>query len=920
MQANRVESSLADAFHNCCTAAYITVSNNVAIDPGDDCYPVVSYTGNATPAHDITITGNRCDISSARGLVVSGGYNVAFAGNTVSGALACMFFGTETGYLTTYAVTATGNTCINSGSRSGVVLSNVMVPGLSAAIPTRDINIVGNVITSAERSCLFVGSNAGLNSVINVNFSSNTCRGLGDANSAQAILAFGVTNLIINNNFFSDWSQGGFTTTPGTNNSGMLSLNENTWTNMNFANSGGARIADIESDSWSMITIKGNYEIDGAHPLAQLIFITGCGVCMIDGNMGQTTTQTITGITAGYWNNPSGTNATYSPVLSRRGHHIHCERLCDNLCPDRRSDLWEASPPAARPARRSSPLAERLRRLAGSVRCTNLTRLLDGSQRPPPNGIDNHNRHPGRHNRGVRRYPVQVRSVLMTTVYLVGNGAGSFPRQPSTVSASIECWGAGGAGSSGGVGGASAGYAKKNTLALTSGTPVAFLLGAPGTTDSQAGGDTWFSASGTVIANGGGSATTRIGDTTFAGAAGNTNAPGSGCGGSGAAGPGGAGNLGGGSIAASGAGGGGGGNGGGTIGADSTIGAGGAGGNGFRGTGGASHSNGGRGAGAGGADAGGAAGVAGDDYDYGGGGGGGSGTGVSTVGATPGGGGGGGGVARSGGYAIIKLSYAGSDPDQIVSLGTITTLQIPPNFAPLIKGEFWGGGAGGGTGAAASSKGGGGGGTYTRKNALAVTASGTLTVAIGAGGAAQVAGGTTTVSTVTAPGGGTTSTTTAGAAGSAGANGDATNQGAAGGAGLGAAGDVGGGGGGSGGTDGAGVAGSAGTATQTTGAGGRGDSTSGGLGGATAGATNTAGNPGAANAKGGGGGSGSGGSSTAKLGGAGGWPGGGGGGGGGGATSNTGGAGAGGAVILTNIPSVVTPYHPDTQRAPMLAQ
>src|SRR4051812_34035362 len=108
----------------------------------------------------------------------------------------------------------------------------------------------------------------------------------------------------------------------------------------------------------------------------------------------------------------------------------------------------------------------------------------------------------------------------MTTVYIVGNGSGSFT-PASTVTAKVEVWGAGAAGHTNGVGGTGGGYAAKNSQSLTAGTPVAFQLGAPGAAIDANGGDTWFSSSATVIAQGGGSATTQIGDTTFVGGVGN---------------------------------------------------------------------------------------------------------------------------------------------------------------------------------------------------------------------------------------------------------------------------------------------------------------------------------------------------------------------------------------------------------------
>src|SRR5579859_1706235 len=143
----------------------------------------------------------------------------------------------------------------------------------------------------------------------------------------------------------------------------------------------------------------------------------------------------------------------------------------------------------------------------------------------------------------------------MTTIYIIGNGAGIF-NPASTVSAKIECWGAGQGGATSCSGG---GYSAKNSFSLTAGTQVPFFLGSnTGNT-----GDCWFNSNTTVIANGGGSSTSRIGDTTFAGGAGGvyTGSGTNGGGGGGAGGPNGAGNAGGNTTGTGG--GGGGGNGGG---------------------------------------------------------------------------------------------------------------------------------------------------------------------------------------------------------------------------------------------------------------------------------------------------------------------------------------------------------------------
>ncbi len=79
----------------------------------------------------------------------------------------------------------------------------------------------------------------------------------------------------------------------------------------------------------------------------------------------------------------------------------------------------------------------------------------------------------------------------------------------------IECWGGGAGGvddtgpSAGGGGGGGGAYSKLNTLSVTPGTSYTVNVGAGGGS-AAAGGDTWFSTTGTVIAKGGavGSGTT----------------------------------------------------------------------------------------------------------------------------------------------------------------------------------------------------------------------------------------------------------------------------------------------------------------------------------------------------------------------------------------------------------------------------
>lgn len=251
----------------------------------------------------------------------------------------------------------------------------------------------------------------------------------------------------------------------------------------------------------------------------------------------------------------------------------------------------------------------------------------------------------------------------------------------------IECIGGGASGGAGGD------YAKISNLTLTPGNNVIYAVGAGGSGGS-AGGDTWFNgmnaASASVVAKGGGRATTSVGDVVRAGGPGGTTDIGGG-GGGGAGGPSGVGARGGNGASVTGGGGGGGGANGGSAGGDAVGGTGGAGGNGPDGTGGGA-ANGGAGSnggGGGGRNADGGPGGSGgtsvvwiqtsDSATAGpGGGGGGGGAGPQSTGgaggrgANYGGGGGRGGLGKqtrgasgSGGQGIIVITYTPKIEDPI---------------------------------------------------------------------------------------------------------------------------------------------------------------------------------------------------------------------------------------------------------------
>lgn len=258
----------------------------------------------------------------------------------------------------------------------------------------------------------------------------------------------------------------------------------------------------------------------------------------------------------------------------------------------------------------------------------------------------------------------------MAVVYLTTGTEWEVPDGVDLVYA--EAWGGGEAGiaAANGAGGRGGAYARA-VIDVSALSTVPYTIGAGGTTSGENGGDTTFLDGSTLVAPGGGSATSAVGDFTASGGTGGTAGNSAGGGGGGAGGPDGNGGNGGspgGGVTGGGGGGGSNGGGNGANGSGTTGGNGGTNTGGSAGTGGTAGNGGGNGsngAGGGGSGAGGGAGGGngGANQDEGGGGGGGTHSASSTIGGDggfPGGGGGGG--TGPGGAGQIKLSYGDDFP------------------------------------------------------------------------------------------------------------------------------------------------------------------------------------------------------------------------------------------------------------------
>jgi hypothetical protein len=134
---------------------------------------------------------------------------------------------------------------------------------------------------------------------------------------------------------------------------------------------------------------------------------------------------------------------------------------------------------------------------------------------------------PGQHKFCVQ--PFRIVAFLLGTTLTYPPATSPFNQLTTSVNA--QCWGGGGPGvaglsTRGGNGGKGGGFAGKANTTVSSGTNVTVNVGAAGVPGVSNGGDTWFVSTSTVIAQGGGSATTQIGDvgSLFTGGAGGSSA------------------------------------------------------------------------------------------------------------------------------------------------------------------------------------------------------------------------------------------------------------------------------------------------------------------------------------------------------------------------------------------------------------
>ena len=121
---NLIENTRADSIHMTRASHDIVVEHNRILYSGDDGIAVVSYSGDGSPDHDITVRDNEVKYNVwGRGLSVAGGNNVLIEHNTVVGGVndrAGIYIAAEYQYNTfsVHNVRVTGNTLIDAGGLS----------------------------------------------------------------------------------------------------------------------------------------------------------------------------------------------------------------------------------------------------------------------------------------------------------------------------------------------------------------------------------------------------------------------------------------------------------------------------------------------------------------------------------------------------------------------------------------------------------------------------------------------------------------------------------------------------------------------------------------------------------------------------------------------------------------------------------
>lgn len=162
---NLVHDTFADGIHVTGTSNRIVISGNTIRDTGDDAIAVVSYGSDLNgPCEDIAITSNLSWHSRSRGLIVSGGKNIAVSGNTIRDSQnAGIYIAYEPTYPTraVEGVSIVGNTVLgaNTYNEPTIDYAGIHVVGNGGpTTPVSGVTISGNTVEGSKWHGILIGN------------------------------------------------------------------------------------------------------------------------------------------------------------------------------------------------------------------------------------------------------------------------------------------------------------------------------------------------------------------------------------------------------------------------------------------------------------------------------------------------------------------------------------------------------------------------------------------------------------------------------------------------------------------------------------------------------------------------------------------------------------------------------------------
>jgi len=175
---NTIENTLADSITQTLGSHGIMIFGNRVLNSGDDGVSNNSYVGDPSAVNAITVQGNTVlNNKGGRGLEVSGGANITFAGNYVDNldGYSDMYVASESQFNTQSVsnITVSGNSFLDGGPNQGTA---IIYNSQGAGITITSINIEGNQFVNPGLSAVQyagTGSESGISVTNNIDYSSN---------------------------------------------------------------------------------------------------------------------------------------------------------------------------------------------------------------------------------------------------------------------------------------------------------------------------------------------------------------------------------------------------------------------------------------------------------------------------------------------------------------------------------------------------------------------------------------------------------------------------------------------------------------------------------------------------------------------------------------------------------------------------